>query len=525
MPSSNIMDEQQTTCIVCGSAANQRCSRCHVTSYCNREHQKSHWKQHKTDCRPYVVQENLILGKYLVASRDLAAGELLLKDVPIVLGLRQITMPVCVSCSASVNGSHCCSECGWPLCSPECQRVILHKPECQASKCRGSKVVISKFFQINEMYECITPLRCLWLKQNEPKKWDQLMTMESHLDARQKSKATELDKTNVIDFVRGYLKYQDFVDEDVYKVCGILEVNGFEIPAPNFVGLYANACRLEHSCVPNTSRSFDEQMNVVIRAAVPIKKGDHITISYTDQMWGTSSRQLHLNTTKYFTCECDRCLDPTELGTHYSSIVCQNCSALITPPKIRTDNWFCTSCNKTVPAEYVTKLLKTWGEILANLRGNIADSEDFLKSTETDFSENHHYRTDVKLALVQLIGKQNENQLAGLTDDQLKTKLHLGKEVLEVADCFSPGCTRLRGLLQFEIGMTLWEQHRRQPKTIRTSKAAAPMLKESEICLTEAHQVLSVEFSMQDEHQVAQQAAEVKLLVAKAITKCKGKKK
>ena len=33
---------------------------------------------------------------------------------------------------------------------------------------------------------------------------------------------------------------------------------------------------------------------VVIRAAVNIKKGEHISINYSDPMWGTCNRQIHL---------------------------------------------------------------------------------------------------------------------------------------------------------------------------------------------------------------------------------------
>lgn len=506
---------------MCGSGASQRCSRCHVTSYCGRDHQKQHWRTHKMQCRPYEVAESPELGRYLTASRDVAAGDVLLKDVPLVIGPRQITMPVCVGCSSPVDGSHSCSDCGWPLCNPECQQVILHQPECQASRARESKVLITKFYQLNEMFECITPLRCLWLKKSDPRKWDELMSMESHLEERKKSKATELDKCNVIDFVRGYLKFQDFTDEELYKICGILEVNGFEIPAPNFVGLYGRACLLEHSCLPNTLRTFDVEMNVIIRAAVDIKKGEHLTTSYTDPMWGTSSRQMHLRTTKYFQCQCKRCLDPTELGTNFSSIKCNSCRLLVTPPADTSMEWLCSSCGSAISAHEASELLKRLGERLANLRGNLLDSEEFLTVTNASLGENHHYRTEVKLALAQIIGKQNQSQLAGLSEQQLKRKLELCKESLSLVNFFQPGLTRLHGLLHFEMAMSLWELHRRQSKVARTTREAAQDLQRIEKYLREANSILSFESPLQDEHQVALQAAEVLNVVIKAKKKCK----
>ena len=316
---------------------------------------------------------------------------------------------------------------------------MLHLPECLASQKRGSKVIVNKFLQINEMYECITPLRCLWLQKIDEVKWNTLMSMESHWEERKKTKATDLDKSNVIDFIRGYLKYQDFDDDDLYKICGILEVNGLEIPSPSLVGLYGLACLLEHSCVPNSTRTFDSQLNILIRAAVPIKKGDHITTSYTDPMWGTASRQMHISSSKYFICRCSRCQDPSELGTHFSSIKCPNCTHPLSPPASREGDWPCSVCRTAIPLADVNKILKTWGEKLANLRGNLIESEDFLVSSSDFLSENHHYRADVKIALAQLIGKQTESQLTGLSNLQLAKKTNYCRESLHLADQFCPG--------------------------------------------------------------------------------------
>lgn len=41
---------QYGACATCGQTAQRRCSKCHVTDYCNRECQKSDWKTHKKNC-------------------------------------------------------------------------------------------------------------------------------------------------------------------------------------------------------------------------------------------------------------------------------------------------------------------------------------------------------------------------------------------------------------------------------------------------------------------------------------------
>ncbi|GJQ78350.1 Hph [Trypoxylus dichotomus] len=44
-------------CEVCRSGENLlRCSRCKVTHYCSRDHQKQDWKKHKTVCQENTVQ-------------------------------------------------------------------------------------------------------------------------------------------------------------------------------------------------------------------------------------------------------------------------------------------------------------------------------------------------------------------------------------------------------------------------------------------------------------------------------------
>lgn len=53
-----------------------------------------------------------------------------------------------------------------------------------------------------------------------------------------------------------------------------------------------------------------------------INRGEHLSTMYTNALWGTQERRAHLMSTKYFKCICKRCSDPTELGTNFSTIVC-----------------------------------------------------------------------------------------------------------------------------------------------------------------------------------------------------------
>ena len=49
----------QFMCAYCHVQANQRCTGCHETFYCSREHQKLHWKKHKNHCCAFKVRSSL----------------------------------------------------------------------------------------------------------------------------------------------------------------------------------------------------------------------------------------------------------------------------------------------------------------------------------------------------------------------------------------------------------------------------------------------------------------------------------
>lgn len=64
-----------------------------------------------------------------------------------------------------------------------------------------------------------------------------------------------------------------------------------------------------------------------------LEAGEQLTHSYTYTLNGTTARQEHLKAGKFFTCHCKRCIDPTELGTNFSTFKCSKCE----------DGWLMTS--------------------------------------------------------------------------------------------------------------------------------------------------------------------------------------
>lgn len=75
-----------TECPVCGVAASQACTRCKMVRYCDREHQKQHWPQHKRRCRPFSEEQDAELGRYLKVTQNIAAGQIVFIEEPLVVG-------------------------------------------------------------------------------------------------------------------------------------------------------------------------------------------------------------------------------------------------------------------------------------------------------------------------------------------------------------------------------------------------------------------------------------------------------
>lgn len=67
------------------------------------------------------------VGRFVVAAKDLEAGEEFLVESAAVVGPKHHTPPTCLGCMAHTTGETPCTRCGWPVCGPECQDLPLHK--------------------------------------------------------------------------------------------------------------------------------------------------------------------------------------------------------------------------------------------------------------------------------------------------------------------------------------------------------------------------------------------------------------
>lgn len=233
---------------------------------------------------------------------------------------------------------------------------------------------------------------------------------------------------NFIRKVDGELKKQlpELSAELIHRICGIIDTNALEIRVPEgaeLLALYTNTCIMEHSCIPNTKHTFNQStkdrkdlFKITVKVVVPVPKDEHITTMYSHALWGTQARRQHLKDTKYFSCRCPRCSDPTELGTYLSAMKCLGdgnnpCDGIHLPedPLDDESDWACNKCSVKIGSSQVNMLISQMGEQVDNVQmmgGSVSMLENLLCRLSTFLHPNHYHIYSIKHSLIQLYGRQ-----------------------------------------------------------------------------------------------------------------------
>ncbi|KAF2350507.1 SET domain [Trinorchestia longiramus] len=422
-------------------------------------HALSHLPQNGSEKWEIIYREPY--GRCMVAKVDIAEGELLYEDHPTVHGPKQNSDLLCLGCYSRLfqDTLHRCSKCTWPLCSPACELKGLHPLECAAFVKTNFKFNFSDFSEEDPVFESILPLRCLMLRETDPKKWNTLRAMEPHDDLR---RGSELWKTEqiVCDFLREKLKLK--VDDALcHSVSGVLDVNCHEVQAGsanicNVRGMYPLSAMMSHDCFSNTHHTFTDELTMHTIASQPIKKGDQITGTYTHLLSGTTERRKHLRYGKFFDCVCSRCSDPTELGTFFSALKCTRCggTVLCKDPlhPLNKADYQCTKCGNEVPVGAVSRLTNSiYREVQEAGPGDLQALETIFSKYEKLLHPNHFHLIGLKHSLSQMYGRSSGYLIGELTEQQLERKIDCCTHLLNIIDVIDPGISRLRGLTKYEL--------------------------------------------------------------------------
>ncbi|XP_048266727.1 SET domain-containing protein SmydA-8 [Bombus terrestris] len=425
----------------------------------------------------YKILQNDKVGRYMVASKELEAGEEIVTEMPFVVGPKAFTYPLCLSCYAtwppSLSAKPLCSKCGWPVCSEECENQPQHKDyECQVFVQANEKFnVQAALEEANEngvpQLECITPLRLLLESERNPERWnDEIKNMEAHNKIRSQKKHWQSNQINIVDYIRKQLKLDRFSEEQIHTACGILEINTFEIRTAKGCSaraLYPTVALMNHSCISNTCHSISPtDYRVRLRTTLKIPAGGELYGSYTHSLLPTLLRREHLLEGKYFACACSRCSDPTELGTHVSSLKCNKCDngIVLSLDSLDPDSsWKCTHCEFTTSGSAVRKVLHIiQAEVDAVETISGADGADAIQERETVVKKyrsvlhpRHGFLTMLRHSLTQMYGRVDEYLLDDLPDVVLEHKIDICRLLLQVLDVIEPGYSRIRGMTLYEL--------------------------------------------------------------------------
>lgn len=438
---------------------------------------------------PYKIFQNDQVGRYMVANKELQMGEEIVTEMPFVVGPKAFTYPLCLSCytpwPSTPEDKRLCSKCGWPVCSTECENLPQHKDyECQVfSEAKEKFNVTTALEEPNgngiPQLECITPLRLLLESERSSERWNkEVKNMEAHNKIRSKREHWKSDHVNVVEYLRKQLKLDRFSEELIQTVCGILEINTFEIRTLNGYSaraLYPVVALMNHSCVSNTCHSISPtDYRIRLRSTVKVSPGGELYGSYTHSLLPTMLRREHLLEGKHFACACPRCSDPTELGTHMSSLKCNKCDNGIVLPLDSLDpesTWKCTHCEFSTSGPAVRKVFQIINaevevaEAISGADGSdgIAAREAVLKKYHSVLHPRHAFNTMLRHSLSQMYGRVDEYLLDDLPDVVLEHKVDMCRLLLQVLDVVEPGYSRVRGMTLYELhapllfmAKTLW---------------------------------------------------------------------
>ncbi|XP_037944727.1 SET domain-containing protein SmydA-8-like [Teleopsis dalmanni] len=487
-----------STCAVCQVPAKLSCSACKSIKYCGAEHQRQHWKKHKTDCRPFRVANDEQLGRFLLSTRNITAGNVIFTELPLVVGPKwylterdeQVLVMPCVGCFIPCRiGANQCLRCHWPACSPNCaglENTNLHGMECIILSL-GPGPTGTDPHSLLDYYrsDALVVLKCLLLQRSSPKKWTELMDMQSHEKEREGSELHNDAEKRIVSYLqRNFLNrlksvehkskekfLKEYEPSTLHRICGIIETNYMCINLPNGLelsGVFYNACMMEHSCQPNCYFQFDHRngFKISVIAGREIQKGEHLIIMYSNMLWGTQMRNEHLAITKHFQCKCKRCTDPTEFGTNFSALLCvgdvdiEHCGGVQLPkdPLNPKSDWCCNVCPMIISGEEVryllTQITNEVEDLLAR-KPTIKQLETLQDKLSKFLHPNHYHMFSLKHSLIQLYGTESGYTMDKLNNSTLDKKLQICEELYSTCEKLDPSTIRL----SIYVGIILYEMH------------------------------------------------------------------
>ncbi|XP_068618071.1 SET domain-containing protein SmydA-8-like [Battus philenor] len=416
----------------------------------------------------YEVKFSQTLGRYLVAAKDLKAGETILWDNPFVLGPHSDTALVCYNCYLPlISKFSVCKNCAVaPVCPGDgCpQQLTKWHNELECDFFRNIKLTkgVNPMTMVQNVGSLLV-LRVILKKNIDTMAWNEFMELETHLNERKNSIVWEYCE-HTDKFIKSLGLLDTIEDESfVQKICAAVDVNSFEVRGPVVPaigcsellrGVYLKAALMAHDCVGNTHIAINDNNDLVCHASTNIQKGETIFYNYTDPLKGTAIRQQHLLIGKYFKCTCKRCQDITEMDTYMSSALCPGCKIGYISHSI-DEMWSCHSCDCKYEHSIIGHKVQCCSDKLASInKKDEKELEEYIKNVSLVLAPNHYLLLDAKQRLAGIL-RDSINREPRPTKKMMRREINLCKDLLNVLEKISPGICRIKAITLYELHATM----------------------------------------------------------------------
>ncbi|XP_063547740.1 histone-lysine N-methyltransferase SMYD3 [Cydia strobilella] len=268
-------------------------------------------------------------NKFRNTDSNIKAGDLLLTEQPFAFVLMSKEKGIrCDNCLEKGKVLKC-SGCQFVhYCGRACQRDAWndHKWECANLKRVAPKVVpdaarmLAKI--INRLSRGDGHSYRSFYSATGFRMWKDLMSHYSDLKA-DKKRMDHFSSLCVLLFE--FLKDVSLPNTvELMGIYGRMVINSFTILDTDMnsigTGVYLASSIVDHSCNPNAVATFDgKTINLRALTDLPCLDWDQIRITYIDLMYTPYERQMDLLENYYFLCQCERCLDETQVRTVHAA--------------------------------------------------------------------------------------------------------------------------------------------------------------------------------------------------------------
>ena len=268
---------------------------------------------------PLILADSKSMGRHVLASRDIAAGELLFTDEPFAQTVHErCHATVCHLCYGGLDKPGIkpvvCNDCKQVcFCSTTCARTAeaAHEDECGvlcALSASSAGAAALRSFRGLRLF-----IRLVHRAFEEPAEFRAVEAMAQHYDdaTPERRQWLETMASQVNRFVPPERRMETarlarLVSNVHTNLYGIVDQAGLQYGS----GLYPRAGSLfNHSCSPSCAVSFlGRQWR--LHALMPIRRGAEVTVSYVEVYAARAERRSAIEAKKGFACQCSRCKRP-----------------------------------------------------------------------------------------------------------------------------------------------------------------------------------------------------------------------